>query len=432
MQSFHGSFVHTPRRGELELLRDTRIDVTDGCIARISADPPDASCVTTGDNEYFLPGFVDLHVHAPQWPQLGNALHLPLEDWLWQCTFPLEARCADLDYAHAIYTALVRTLLRHGTTTAVYFGSIHVAATCELARLCAEHGQRAVVGKVVMDDPAANPGYYRDESTDAGLAGTQQLIEYVRDLPGELVLPAITPRFIPSCSDSMLQELGKLTAATGAHVQTHCSESDWEHSYVLDRLGKTDTTALDDFGLLTRRSVLAHANFIGADDMRRIGNRGAGIAHCPLSNAYFADSVFPLRAALDKSMHVGLGTDISGGPSASLFDNARHAISSSRILEHGADPSLPAARRGRKHSRIDFRDALWLASAGGAEVLDLPVGRFVEGNRFDAMLIDTARIDGGIYPDTGDDLDALVQKTIYGATPNNIRQVWTDAVARLH
>ena len=66
--------------------------------------------------------------------------------------------------------------------------------------------------------------------------------------------------------------------------------------------------------------------------METIRVRKAAIAHCPLSNAYFANAVFPLRAALEKGVHVGLGTDISGGPSASMLENCRGAVLASRML----------------------------------------------------------------------------------------------------
>ena len=112
----------------------------------------------------------------------------------------------------------------------------------------------------------------------------------------------------------------------------------------------SDAESLDRFGLLTRRTVLAHGNFVSDCDMDRIGERGAGVAHCPLSNVYFSDAVFPLRAALDKGVRVGLGTDISGGPSASMFDSCRMAVAASRMLESGVDAAL-AARTPRPRRR---------------------------------------------------------------------------------
>ncbi len=69
-------------------------------------------------------------------------------EWLQDYTFPRESGMQDLEAAAAQYQSLVARLLRNGTTTALYFASLHLAPTLLLARTCAEAGQRAFVGKV--------------------------------------------------------------------------------------------------------------------------------------------------------------------------------------------------------------------------------------------------------------------------------------------
>ena len=379
--AIRGTFMHAPRREEIEILEDAVVSVdASGIIDGLycSGEAGHAEALAEGrrrgvltelpEGRFLLPGMVDLHIHAPQWPQLGKCLHLPLEEWLVRYTFPLEARYADSDFAERVYTSLVETLLANGTTTAVYYATVHLPSTMRLADICLARGQRAFVGKVAMDDPEQCPDYYRDPSADAAIAGTRDLISYVRTLPGNenaLVRPMITPRFIPSCTDPLLEGLGALAGESGCFVQTHCSEGDWEHAFVLERYGRTDTQSLDDLGLLRRGTILGHAILLSGADMDLIGQAGAGISHCPLSNYYFSNAVFPLRAALDKGVQVGLGTDISGGASPSLLDTCRHAVNASRALEDGVNPALDAAERGRPGSRIDFRTAFWLATAGG-------------------------------------------------------------------
>ena len=247
-------------------------------------------------------------------------------------------------------------------------------------------------------------------------------------MPGNaesLVLPVVTPRFIPSCTDLALTGLGKIASEYACHVQTHCSESDWEHGYVIKRTVQTDTESLRDIGLLGRQTVLAHSNFITDSDMEAIAAAEAGIAHCPLSNIYFSNAVFPLRRALEKSVHVGLGTDISGGPSASMFDTCRHAISASRMLEDGVDATADSSGRGVEGSRIDFCEAFYLATAGGAKVLDLQVERFEDGCAFDAILIDPEAFSAPIrINEEFDTPDDQLQKIVNNATRANIAKVW--------
>lgn len=437
-----GTIMHTPSRGSVTIVEDALIEVSEGVIAAVTAPGTadyqrrKAAAESAGRltrltaSQVLLPGLVDLHIHAPQWPQLGKALHLPLNEWLQKNTFPLEARYADAEFARRVYAGMVDDLLANGTTTAVYFSTIHLEASTALADICLTKGQRAFVGRVAMDDPEQCPDYYRDPSPAAGIGATAEFIARVRDLKGNgdgLVRPVVTPRFIPSCTDELLSGLGALAVEHGCHVQTHCSEGDWQHAFVLDRLGKTDAVSLDGFGLLSRHTVLAHSNFISDDDMAVIGARGSGIAHCPLANAYFSNAVFPLRRALDRGLNVGLGTDISGGHSASLYDACRYAVLASRMLEDGVDPRRPAAERGSPGSRIDFREAFWLATAGGGEVLDVPVGRLAPGWRFDAQLIDTDVPESNLRVFAGiDSLEDAFQKIVYNATRANIRKVWVD------
>ncbi|EPC9995526.1 guanine deaminase [Enterobacter ludwigii] len=384
-------------------------------------------------DQYLLPGLIDLHVHAPQWPQMGKALDKPLEKWLNDYTFPLEARYADVEFARRNYTELVSALLANGTTTAVYFATLHTESSVELARICLAQGQRALVGRVAMDDPSQCPDYYRDETAASAEAETRAFIRAVAELPGNTakrVLPVITPRFIPSCTDDLLKRLGTVARETGCHVQTHCSESDWEHGYVKERLGKTDTVALHDFGLLTPKTILAHSNHIEDDDADLIKKTGAGVAHCPLSNFYFANAVFPLRAMLDRGLNVGLGTDIAGGHSPSVFDACRHAITASKALNDGVDARIKPEHRGRPGSAVSFKEAFWLATAGAGGVLELPVGKLEVGYQFDAIVIDTRAAGSDIYIHPAEDQpEDKLQKIIFNARRNNISRVWVDGKA---
>lgn len=438
------SGFHAPVVGEIDVLEDVLISI-DGAgvitaVLRPGDDAYERAKAEAGDRLerlpegcYLLPGFVDCHVHAPQYPQLGGALDVPLEVWLQTYTFPLEARYGDLAFARRAYGLLVEDLLANGTTTALYFATIHQDATRVLVDTCLEKGQRALVGKVAMDNAESCPDYYRDASVDAALDGTVALIDYVRAHPdnaAQLVKPVVTPRFIPSCTDATLEGLGAIASDCGCHVQTHCSESDWEHGYVLARHGMSDAESLDRFGLLGRHTMLAHSNLLTAKDMERIRVREAAVAHCPLSNAYFTGAVFPLKMALEKGVNVGLGTDISGGPSASMLENCRAAVTVSRMMESGTDPNLaPEQRSSGAAARIDFRHAFHVATAGGAKPLDLKVGQFAPGYRFDAVMIDTAAKQGSIRLwDEFDRGDSILQKIVFTASKANIAFVWVDGL----
>ncbi|MFB5089282.1 guanine deaminase [Psychrobacillus sp. PGGUH221] len=442
-QIFQGTAFSSKSSKEVQILKDYLFCInSNGMIERIIA-PDDTDYVTLletyhvsenfhrlADGQYLLPGFIDLHVHAPQWAQAGTALDIPLYDWLNTYTFPLESKFSDLAFAKNVYDEVVNTLLANGTTTALYFATVHKEASLLLAEICAEKGQRGLVGKVVMDSQEENPDFYRDTDTQTALEDTEEFILAVKELAKSTkqgVYPVVTPRFIPSCTDDALKGLGELAAKYDTYIQSHCSESDWEHEYVQNRFQKNDAFALNDFGLLREKSVMAHCNFLNDADAELFAETGTAVSHCPVSNAYFANSVIPIAHLHSKGVEIGLGSDISGGFSPSLFDNARQAVISSRMLEDGVNTSLPADERGVSNSRITINEAFYFATAGGGESLSLPIGRLEENYAWDVQIIDTL-LPSARLPifNSNEDLIDVFQKIMYLVRPENIREVWVQ------
>ena len=382
------------------------------------------------DGQYFLPGFIDLHIHAPQWAQAGTAMDIPLHDWLDTYTFPLESKFSDLDFARKVYQDLVTTLLANGTTTALYFATIHKEASFLLVQICADKGQRGLVGKVVMDDKEENPEYYRDESTEAALADTESFIQQVLELnktTKQGVYPVVTPRFIPSCTDEALAGLGELAKKYDTHIQSHCSESDWEHHFVHERMHKSDAYALHEMGLLQDKAVMAHAVFLSDEDAGLFAETGTAIAHCPISNVFFSNGVLPTARFTQKGIDIGLGTDISGGFSPSLYDNIRQAVIAARMLEEGVDSALPAAERGLPKSRISANEAFYYATAGGGQSLSLPIGRLEENYLWDVQVIDVNAPNAKLpIFDAEISMEDLLHKILFLSRPENIREVWVQ------
>ncbi|GIU41460.1 hypothetical protein TUM4438_05800 [Shewanella sairae] len=235
-----GQYFHCPTKGDFEYAQQALIQVNNqGTIvsvttetdadfqAQVSTLSSNNQLIELSSTQYLMPGMVDLHVHAPQFQQAGKGLDLPLYDWLQDYTFPLEAKFADMDFTKQIYPSLVKSLLANGTTSAVYFATIHKDSSVELARECLKQGQRGFVGKVNMDEASQCPPFYIEHSTTEALKETEQFVQEVIALEGneqQLVSPVLTPRFVPSCTSEMLQGLGELAQKYQCHVQTHCSE----------------------------------------------------------------------------------------------------------------------------------------------------------------------------------------------------------------
>jgi len=155
---------------------------------------------------------------------------------------------------------------------------------------------------------------------------------------------------------------------------------------------------LDKHGLLTSRTIQAHCTFLSPSDLSRIHERGTAIAHCPLSNAYFSAEIFRLREALDEGVKVGLGTDIAGGYSADIMNTMRQAVVVSR-LRQGREtirkinqdrPLKTEEQDPQRNLAIDWKEALYLATKGGATALGLNSGSFEVGAPFDAQMSESS------------------------------------------
>jgi len=197
--------MQTPARDRVEVRRHVRIAVDDdGRIVSVDeVGPTGAADVVLDDSIVVIPGLIDTHIHAPQWPQLGTGLDLDLESWLFEYTFPLEQRLTDPAVAAEVWPAMVSTLLAHGTTTAVYYATVDVATTTMLAEACVHAGQRAFVGRVAMDHPEGTPTWYRDVDAGSGIRKSAAPIRDIGAFGSTLVGPIRNPPF-PPCSSTTI------------------------------------------------------------------------------------------------------------------------------------------------------------------------------------------------------------------------------------
>ncbi|KAM3570564.1 hypothetical protein VYU27_007374 [Nannochloropsis oceanica] len=444
-----------------------------------SSPPVPLSVIHLPLHHFLLPGLIDTHIHAPQFSYTGTATHLPLMSWLSCYTFPAEERLKDdLPYAKALYSSLLSTVVAHGTTTALYFATKDIEPTKLLADLAHTKGQRAYIGKINMDRNA--PPSYCETSAASSLEETEKFIKYVKEkINSPLVHPALTPRFLPTCSEPLLRGLGELVkkyggeeekggreggrARKGIHVQSHISESadhiEFNKSLAEHHEGtQRDVEVFDRCGLLTPLTVLAHGIHLSPHELSLLSSRGTSLAHCPLSNFFFGHSVLPTRTVLEAQVKVGLGTDVAGGYSPSMLSAVRSCVIASRVLEDGVEEwrhgeevdeegeKIKCERQekiqnegmaeggkemwcksGRDGMRIDWKEALWLATMGGAGCLGLEdeVGSFEVGKAFDAVRIDVKKGGGVVVVEGGrDSAEDLVQKWVNCGDDRHVIEVW--------
>jgi len=400
-------------KGE-KVLEKTKYESLDNLLSKykIEAD----SVISLSESQFLMPGLIDTHIHAPQFPNAGLALDLTLLDWLQRYTFPTEEKMSDLARAEEVYARCVRSTLDSGTTTASYFGTIHLEACILLAKICKSLGQRALIGKVNMDRNSP-PTYCED--TEESLRSTNTFIEAIRKIESQLIKPIITPRFVPSCSRDLMMELGKMAKNYDLNVQTHLSENLSEVQWVsqLEPDCQNYTDVYKKCNLLGPKTMLAHCCHLSEPEIKILATSGSGVAHCPNSNFSLKSGVCDVKRLWESGVKVGLGTDVAGGFSPSILNTMRMAVMASNTL------TFSQGRSG--FAPLGFSDALYLATRGGAGLLDMEddLGALEPGMQADMILVDMDAHNNTRLFGT-ESTEDIVSKFVFLADDRNISKVW--------
>ena len=265
-----------------------------------------------------MPGFIDAHIHFPQYRMLA-APGKDLLDWLTRFTFPEESRYADPAYAAAAAEVFLSRLFQHGTTAALAFCSVHKACADALFAAAEQKGMALVTGKTLMDRNAI-PAVQDDPET-----GARQSEELYRAWHGRGRLRyAVTPRFAITSSEAQLKVAGELLASLpGALMQTHLSESPGEIAFVKQLFpdARDYVDVYDRFGLLGAHSLFAHGIHLSERECARLSEAGASVIHCPTSNTFLGSGLMsmPHLSKAGRPVHLGVATDVGGGTSYSML-----------------------------------------------------------------------------------------------------------------
>ena len=330
-----------------------------------------------------IPGMTDLHIHAPQYPFRGIGMDLELLEWLNTHTFPEESRYSDLEYAEKAYRIFVEDLKKSGSTRAVIFGTIHLPATEFLMKELDASGLSTYVGKVNMDQNCTDAL----RETDA-LESLESTAAWLRETSGKYsnARPILTPRFAPTCSEPLLEGLGKLQKEYGLPVQSHLSENLSEIQWVQELFPWSACygNVYEHYGLFGKeaKTVMAHCVHSSDLEVELMKNNGVYVAHCPQSNTNLSSGIAPIRRYLDAGIPVGLGTDIAGGTNMSMFRCMADAVGVSKLYWRLID---------QEKKPLTMEEAFYLATRGGGSFFG-KVGSFEDGYELDALVLDDSGI----------------------------------------
>ncbi|MCQ2412474.1 MAG: amidohydrolase family protein [Sphaerochaetaceae bacterium] len=390
-----GNIIYSKSQSELGSVVQGYLVCKDGlCEGVYEALPQRFSSLPLKDfgNALIVPGLVDLHVHAPQFAYRGNGMDLELMDWLNTYAFPEESGYSDLSYADKAYGIFADSIRKSVTTRAVVFATRHRKATELLMDKMEASGIVSYIGKVNMDRLA--PDSLKEESAEESASET---VAWIENVAGKYqnTMPILTPRFVPSCTDELMAKLALIRAKYNLPVQSHLSENLGEIQTVKELVPSSRFygDAYDMYGLFggPYKCVMAHCVHSEDEEISLMKQRGVFVAHCPESNANIASGIAPVRKYMEVGLNLGLGSDIAGGASLSMFSAIVQTIKYSKLRWRLTDQSLKP---------LTFAEAFYLGTEGGGKFFG-KVGSFKSGYEFDAVVLDDSK-----YP-CAHDLDPI-------------------------
>ncbi|MCZ8524104.1 MULTISPECIES: 5'-deoxyadenosine deaminase [Paenibacillus] len=353
-----------------------------------------------------IPGFIQTHIHLCQTLFRGKGDDLELMDWLRQRIWPLEA---SHDEESVYYSALlgIGELIQSGTTTIVDMETVH--HTDSAFRAIAGSGIRALSGKVMMDKGTEVP-LPLQEKTGESIQQSVDLLERWNGYDKGRIQYAFCPRFVVSCTETLLREVQKLSTSYGVKVHTHASENLGEIEIVQAETGMRNVVYLDHLGLANERLILAHCIWLDEEEKRIIRERGVHVSHCPGSNLKLASGIAETPELLKLDISVSLGAD--GAPcnnNLDMFNEMRLAALIQKPV-HGP-------------TSMNARSVFRMATIGGAKAVGMEkeIGSIEVGKKADLAILNL----NGFHTFPSYDVDPI-SRIVYSATRADVETTIID------
>ena len=378
--------------------------------------PQTADEVINARDHLVMPGLINTHHHMFQ--SLTRAIpavqDAELFGWL-RGLYPIWSGLTPEMVQVSTQVAMAELLLSGCTTSSdhlyIYPNGVRLDDSIQAA---GEIGMRFVATRGSMSVGQSAGGLPPDrvvEREDTILKDTQRVIESFHDAAhGAMVNVAVAPCSPFSVSRDLMRESASLARSfrgQGVRLHTHLAENDHDLAYSHEKFNCTPTQYAQELGWLG--DDVWHAHCVKLDDqgISLFAATRTGVAHCPCSNMRLASGIAPVRRMLDAGVSVGLGVDGSASNDAAhMVNEARQALLLARV---GRALQPPETRTGPDGTARTFfgcdlgpaemtaRDALALATRGGAEVL----GRRDIGHLAPGMCADLALFDLRTLPFAG-------------------------------
>ncbi len=337
-----------------------------GSVAASSGDE-----VIACDGGIVTAGLINTHHHLYQWLTRGRAINCDLFTWL-QELYPVWARIGVEDVGVAATVGLAELALSGTTTVADHHYVVprgDDSVFDAIAAAARDVGVRLHLSRGSMDLGQSAGGLPPDEvveRTDSILASTESVVARLHD--GDMVSVVVAPCSPFSVTADLMRESAALARRLGLRLHTHLAETMAEERDCLARFGRRPLDVVDELGWLGGDVWYAHGVHFNESEVSRIGAAGAGVAHCPSSNARLASGFCPVRDLIDAGAPVGLGVDgVASNEGGDLLPELKQALFLARLRSGQPDALTPS-------------QALELATSGGGRCVGRPdLGRLEVG-----------------------------------------------------
>jgi cytosine/adenosine deaminase-related metal-dependent hydrolase len=381
-------------KGDILIENDTIVDIA-------SQIDPKNHQIHNFENLVITPGFIQSHIHLCQTLFRNIADNLSLLDWLEKYILLLENAHTEESLRASVQLGIAELLLG-GTTCILDMGSPKYQEI--IFQEIAHSGIRGTSGMVMMDISLRDSG----KSTDRILEMTEELITNWHNKENNRIKYALSPRFIPTCTNKLLEGVKALSEKFDLVIHSHAAENQQEVVLVKSQTGVLPVNHFVKMGLASSKLSLAHCVWLTAEEIELLSEHKINVLHCPTANLKLGSGIAPIPDFLVKNINVSLGSD------GAACNNNLDMFQEMRLCALIQKPL-------RGPDSLSAQTVFDMATIGGAKSLDLSrqIGSLEIGKKADLVILNLNKVHS--IP-----ADDIYSQIVYSGKSSNVLHVMVD------
>ena len=323
-----------------------------------------AEKIIDGSNKAILPAFYNTHNHAAMSILRGFGDDKPLFEWLNEDIWPIEDQLTEDDIAVASRLAILE-MIKSGT---VFFADMYFFGERTMQAV-ADMGIRAAISRVEMD-------LFDEQKAEQKKIDTANFIDFPNPCP-QRIIKCLSCHAVYTVSDELFKFAKETAEKQGWFMQIHVSETKQEVDDCFAKWGMSPVAKLDSLGLLTPKTILAHAVHLSDEDIAIIKKRGCYISTNPISNLKLNSGMF-----MFEKLYEAMPENITLGTDGASSNNNLNMLDSMKFCSLAAKAESNSALGGKA------QDIYKVATTNGAKAFGLDAGEIKEGCLADCLLVD--------------------------------------------